>query len=161
MWNWSTLSILGLLLLPLTVAAQGLTPASAHLEAAIGYYTDLEYERALVELSRAQRRAESEEEMVPTLLYQGIIHSELNQGEEAAAAFQAALQIQPSAALPMRVAPKIARHFEAQREQLQQHATRTKPAAELGASYGSDSYGAMSRRMTCRARPGSAIRAAC
>jgi tetratricopeptide (TPR) repeat protein len=122
--NLFTLPILGLLLLGVAAQAQERTPARPHLDAAIRHYHELEYERALQELREAQGRAETQEERVTTLLYQGIILFELNRAQEARTAFRAALELQHSATLPVKVSPKIALDFQAQREQLQRQAAR-------------------------------------
>lgn len=128
-WSCGALPFLGLLLLSLTAAAQEQTPARAYIDEAIRYYQELEYERAQEELRRAQAVASNQEETASLLLYQGIILSELNQPQEASAAFRAALQLQPTAALPLKVSPKIAQSFEAQRAQFQPHAA-AKPTSD-------------------------------
>jgi hypothetical protein len=127
--NGRALAGLGLLLLHLTAAAQGQTPAQAHIETALRHYQDLEYELALEELHSAQRRARTPAETGLTMLYEGIVLFELGQDEEATAAFQAALRLQPGAALPMKVSPKIAQRFESLKQQVMQGATEQPPKA--------------------------------
>ncbi len=115
-WNWRALAALGLLLMRMTAVAQERAPAKAHIEAALLHYKNLDYENALEELDRAQRRARTQEDTVSIYLYEGIILAEMNRDEEAAAAFEGALRLQPDSVLPLAVAPKIKERFEATRE---------------------------------------------
>jgi tetratricopeptide (TPR) repeat protein len=123
--KWCGAVVGGLLLvLPLGVGAQGKDTAQAHIDAARRFYEELEYERAMDALDRAQRRARTQDEFSSVLLYEGVILAELGRSEEAAAAFQASLNLQPEATLPLVVSPKIQKQFEAARRDAQQSLAR-------------------------------------
>ncbi|WP_225413256.1 tetratricopeptide repeat protein [Stigmatella hybrida] len=117
-----------LLVLPLVVLAQGKDTAQSHIDAARRFYEELEYERAMEELDRAQRRARTQDEFSSILLYEGVILAELGRMEEAAAAFQASLNLLPGATLPLVVSPKIQKQFEAARQEAQRDLARVTPS---------------------------------
>ncbi|WP_143101286.1 hypothetical protein [Stigmatella aurantiaca] len=117
-----------LLVLPLEGKAQGQNAAQAHIDAARRFYEELEYERAMEELHRAQRRARTQDEFSSILLHEGVILAELGRAEEAAAAFQASLNLRPGATLPLVVSPKIQKQFEAARQEAQRDLARVTPA---------------------------------
>jgi hypothetical protein len=125
--NWRVLLGVGLLLLHLTATAQEQTAARAQVESALIDYKNLDYERALEKLRSAQHLASTKAETITILLYEGIILSEMGRDKEAAAVFQAALHLHPTATLPVLVAPKIARRFEALRQQVQKNTAQSLP----------------------------------
>jgi hypothetical protein len=133
-WSRLALASLGLLLVPVMAVAQEKTPAQPHIEAALLHYESLEYEKALEELDRAQRRARAPEDTVSILLFEGVILAELGREEEAVAAFEAALRLQPEAVFPLVVAPKIKQQLEAAREALKAQAQTEQRPAEPGAA---------------------------
>lgn len=111
--SWRAISVLVLWMLPMVAPAQSRDTAQQHIDKARQLYDELEYERALEELDRAQRRARTQDDTVSILLHEGVILSELGREEEASAAFQAAFSMRPNASLPLLVSPKIKRLFEA------------------------------------------------
>jgi hypothetical protein len=93
-------------------------------------YQDLEYERALAQITRARSLTPTVVEDVALSLYEGIILADMNRWEESAGAFKEALFIQPAAKLPVKVSPKVERHFEKVRQAVKQELTaHTPPAA--------------------------------
>jgi hypothetical protein len=123
--NLMALSGLGLLLLQLPATAQGGNPVRAGIKTALNYYENLEYEAALEEIRRAQGQASTKIETVTTMLYEGIILSEMGRDEDAAAVFRSALHLHPTVSLPMKVAPKVARHFEVLRRVVQEESKQS------------------------------------
>ena len=112
-WScWRALLGLGLLL-QVTAAAQVRTPVPPLLQVARRHFDNLEYERALVELLSAQRLTRTQDERVSLLLLKGIVLAEMGKKAEASSAFKEALRLQPEAALPPDVSPKISLQFEA------------------------------------------------
>jgi tetratricopeptide (TPR) repeat protein len=101
--------------------------AQAHIDVARRFYEGLEYERAMEELDRAQRRARTQDEFSSILLHEGVILAELGRAEEAAAAFQASLSLRPGATLPLVVSPKIQKQFDAARQEAQYELARANP----------------------------------
>lgn len=118
--------LLGVLLLGLTVlpspraTAQEQGRVQPYLLSVRRLYEDLEYERALEQLSRAQRLSSGKEEDVLLALYEGVILADLGRVEESEAAFRAALFVRPEAELPVRVSSKVGERFEAVRRQVKQ-----------------------------------------
>lgn len=90
-------------------------------------YEDLEYERALEQLSRAKRFSRTEADDVLLSLYEGLILADLGKKDEANAAFKAALFLQPDAKLPLKVSPKVQQQFEAAREQVRRELAKQEP----------------------------------
>lgn len=90
-------------------------------------YEDLEYERALEQLSRAKRFSRTEADDVLLSLYEGLILADLGKQDGANAAFKAALFLQPDAKLPLKVAPKVQQQFEAARTQVQRELAKQEP----------------------------------
>jgi tetratricopeptide (TPR) repeat protein len=126
---WLALSALWLaVLLPFPTLGQpsAAAPSSAQaqsefqlrLSAAARLYEDLDYERALEQLTRAKAVAPGVDEEVIVGLYEGIILADMGRREEALSAFKAALYLRPAAKLPVRVSPKVAADFEEVRQEV-------------------------------------------
>ncbi|MCP3138489.1 hypothetical protein [Pyxidicoccus xibeiensis] len=97
-------------------------------------YEDLEFERALEQLVTARRLSRGIEDDVALSLWEGIILAELSQAEQAAAAFKAALFLQPEARLPVNVSPKLLTQFETLRREVKNSlARRTRAQAVVPA----------------------------
>ncbi|HEX8701848.1 MAG TPA: hypothetical protein VF815_23675 [Myxococcaceae bacterium] len=79
-------------------------------------YQDLEYERALAQIERAKAVARTTDENVALSLYEGVVLADMSRWAESSAAFKEALFLRPDAKLPVKVAPKVAQHFEKVRE---------------------------------------------
>jgi tetratricopeptide (TPR) repeat protein len=101
-------------------------------------YDNLQYERALEELRGVQPSALTRDERISIFLFKGILLAELLRSEEAAAAFKEALDLQPSASLPLDVSPKLSLQFEAVRATLavvkpqpEKPSTKPEPLTEL------------------------------
>jgi hypothetical protein len=87
-------------------------------------YEELEFERALEQLVTARRLSGGIEDDVALSLWEGIILAELNWKEEAAAAFKAALFLQPDAQLPVRASPQLTEQFESLRQEVKRSQAR-------------------------------------
>ncbi len=107
--------LLGLLLVGSPLPAVAASDFERYVAAARRLYDNLEYERALDQIQRAQRISQGVEQDVTLGLYEGIILADLGRWPEARQAFFTALLLRPDATLPLRVAPKVEREFEAQR----------------------------------------------
>ena len=90
-------------------------------------YEALEYERALEQITQARRLPLTVADKVDFSLYEGLILADMNRWEESAAAFKAALSLNPAAKLPVNVSPKVTQHLEAVRQQMQQGLPLPKP----------------------------------
>jgi tetratricopeptide (TPR) repeat protein len=88
----------------------------ASFAAAVRLYDNLEYERALEQLSRANALTRNTEQEVAVALYQGIVQAELGDRVQSLASFRTALYLQPDAKLPVQVSPKVERDFEEVRQ---------------------------------------------
>ncbi|QQR44693.1 hypothetical protein JKA73_00610 [Myxococcus xanthus] len=86
-----------------------------HVAEAVRLYDDLEYERALEQLDRARGSLRGPRDRVTLALHRGIISADLGRWQAARDEFRSALLLEPEARLPLRVSPKVAREFEAQR----------------------------------------------
>ncbi|RKH37793.1 hypothetical protein D7X12_28325 [Corallococcus sicarius] len=108
--------LVGLFLLP--GVARGEVSPDVH-RCAVNIYVlieDLDYERALEQVDHGKRVSSGPEDEVLLSLYQGVILAELSgRLRDAEAAFKAALSLNPEAKLPLKVSPKVMRHFEALR----------------------------------------------
>lgn len=109
-------AVVALLLLPTPARAEEGAEFKAYLLSATRLYEDLEYERALEQLSSARRFARTVEDDVSLSLYQGLILADMGKWEDSTAAFKAALFLRPDAQLPMKVSPKVQQHFEHARQ---------------------------------------------
>ncbi|WP_199738866.1 tetratricopeptide repeat protein [Corallococcus sp. CA054B] len=107
----------GLVLVPSGARAEEPGPFQTHVGAARQLYDELEYERALAELSRARRHSSGDADDVLLALYEGVILADLGRTESSGAAFRVALLLQPGAELPLKVSPKVEQRFEAVRQQ--------------------------------------------
>jgi tetratricopeptide (TPR) repeat protein len=125
------------LILPLIGLAQpGVDSWRSHIDEAHRLYENLEYERALEQLTLAQSSSRAGQGTLTVLLYKGIILSDMGKPEEAFAAFQAALQLSPDAQLPMVVSPKIQRLFDHMRKVAIQNSVKTQAQPGVQASAG-------------------------
>lgn len=121
--------VLGLLLLG-SVPRPALAAAPTferHLSAAVGFYEDLDYERALQHLEYARRRARGPAQQGLVALHRGIILAELGRWPAARQAFRLGLRRDPHAALPLKVSPKVEREFEATRARVHKQLRIKKP----------------------------------
>lgn len=126
----SRVLVLGLLLLgsaPRTAFAA--TTFENELAAAVRYYEDLEYERALKQLGLAQRRARTRPQRTRVALLRGILLAEMGRWSAARSAFRSALRLDPDATLPLTVPPKVERTFESVRAAVLKAQRRNKPSA--------------------------------
>jgi tetratricopeptide (TPR) repeat protein len=120
------------LALGLLLVGSPLRPALAaddfqrYLDAAVQLYENLEYERALTQVQRARGVARGVEQDVTLGLYEGILLAELGRWDEARASFETALLLDPSAKLPLSVAPKLETEFESIRQQVSATLARRK-----------------------------------
>lgn len=108
----------GLCLLPRAGQAQSPKGPEAFLQAARRLYDDLEYERALEQLSEGRRSSRGVDDDVRFSLLEGAILADLGREEASDAAFKAALVLQPTAALPVEVSPKVRQRFERLRQEV-------------------------------------------
>ncbi|SEM78152.1 hypothetical protein SAMN05444354_1232 [Stigmatella aurantiaca] len=90
----------------------------SYLRSVNSLYESFEYEQALKQLERAQRFSRTMEEDVALSLYEGIILADMSRWDASAAAFRAALSLQPEASLPLKVSPKIGAYFEKVRQEV-------------------------------------------
>jgi hypothetical protein len=88
--------------------------------AAVRFYEDFDYEKALGQLTKAQALAKGPEQEVPVALYLGIVHAELGDRKQSLAAFRTGLYLEPNARLPVKVSPKLERDFEEVRQSVLQ-----------------------------------------
>ena len=118
--------------LAMPLRAQAEDEFERHVAEAVRLYEDLEYELALEELERASRVPHGTDGKVTIALYKGIIIADLGKWEAAREEFRSALLLQPEVRLPLRVSPKVAREFEAQRTWARKElARRPKDAPKL------------------------------
>ncbi|SET81071.1 hypothetical protein [Stigmatella erecta] len=90
----------------------------SYLRSVNSLYESFEYEQALKQLERAQRFSRTMEEDVALSLYEGIILADMSRWDASAAAFRAALSLQPEASLPLKVSPKVGAYFEKVRQEV-------------------------------------------
>lgn len=113
-------------ILAVFVLAVGIVPRTARAEddfqryinAVAQLYASGESERALEQLERARLRSWEVEQDVLVELYEGLILLDLGQREQALAAFEAGLLLDPEATLPVKVSPKVSGAFEEVRKQV-------------------------------------------
>lgn len=94
-------------------------------------YDDLEYERALEQLSQARRYSATAEDDVLLSLYEGVILADLGRTEASEAAFKAALILQVDAQLPVTVSPKVEQRVEVVRQQVKRELDARKRMAQV------------------------------
>ncbi len=108
-----------LLLFCLSLAAPVAHAASSeirrYLDASRALFDDLEYERALEQLERAKKLSATVSESVELNLLEGVLLAELQRPGPAAAAFRAALVLEPKAQLSVQVSPQVKLQLEAVR----------------------------------------------
>jgi hypothetical protein len=116
--RFKALAFLVLLVVPHAGHAERSADIQTYLRSIQRLFDDLEYERALDQIRLARQAPRAAEEDVTLSIYEGIIQYELGQQEQSRAAFKAALLLQPDAALPVQVAPKVRSLFESVRQQV-------------------------------------------
>ncbi|MFP2905156.1 hypothetical protein ACLESD_08885 [Pyxidicoccus sp. 3LFB2] len=121
----------GTVLIPHRVHAQDEVGLQDYIDAARGLYEDLDYERALERLAHARQFSTGPEDDALLSLYQGVILADFGKQNEARAAFEAALLVQPEAALPVKVSPKVTEQFENIRVQVKSELKARGRAAEV------------------------------
>ncbi|MDX2010225.1 MAG: hypothetical protein SFW67_08550 [Myxococcaceae bacterium] len=104
-----------LALWPALSPAQSSELAQRYLLGASRLYENLEYERALEQLTRARQASGGIDDDVTIALYEGVLQFELGREDVAKAAWREGLYLKPDAPLPVKVSPKIAKAFEALR----------------------------------------------
>jgi len=77
------------------------------LASARAFYENLDYEQALAQLKRVEKRAQSSSDSARLSLFEGILQAYLGREEKATQAFLAGLTHQPDAKLPVEVSPKV------------------------------------------------------
>jgi hypothetical protein len=92
--------------------------AQQHLDSAVRRYDELEFERALEELSLARQRKPTLEILAPIALYEGLLKAELRDFDGARGSFLEALKTNPELTLPRRVAPRVRALFTKVHEEL-------------------------------------------
>jgi len=108
------------------VLAVGVVPGPARAEddfqryinAVAQLYASGESERALEQLQRARLRSWEVEQDVLVEVYEGLILLDLGQREQALAAFETGLLLDPEAMLPVKVSPKVSAAFEEVRKRV-------------------------------------------
>jgi tetratricopeptide (TPR) repeat protein len=108
-----------LLFLSLPVHAQVDSKVLGYFVSVHRLYEALEYEQALEQITQARRLPLTVADKVDLSLYEGLILADMSRWEESAAAFKAALSLDPVAKLPVKVSPKVTQHLEAVRQQVQ------------------------------------------
>ena len=86
-----------------------------YLFAASRLYQTLEYERAIEQLKRARAASSGVADDAAIARYEGVVLFDMGKRDDALAAFREALYLEPDAALPLKVSPKISEAFEAAR----------------------------------------------
>ncbi|MFY0582871.1 hypothetical protein ACN28S_59035 [Cystobacter fuscus] len=100
---------------PGTGHAAGDDKALADLREIGRLYADFEYEQAFVQLQRARSLARDVNGKVALSLYEGILWCEMGNFVLGQVSFREALLVRPDVKLPMKVAPKVEKSFEATR----------------------------------------------
>jgi hypothetical protein len=103
------------LVLTTAAFAQQLTEVQRYLLSATQLYQGLEYERALEQLKRAKTVASGVADDAAIDRLEGVVLLDLGKRDEGLAAFREALYLEPDAALPIKVSPKISEAFEGMR----------------------------------------------
>src|SRR5262245_40390764 len=122
--------LLWVLALRATSAAAASEP-NPYLDPALRLYRAFEFEEALKTLDRALTWTNTPQEEVQAALLEGIFAAQLNKTARALRAFKRALALEPQAALPITVSPKIATLFERARKELGPVKPQPKPAAAV------------------------------
>jgi tetratricopeptide (TPR) repeat protein len=119
--------ILILMLGPWSVWAQENSDLRSYLRSVNSLYGSFEYEQALKQLERAQRFAWTIEDDALLSLYEGLILAEMSNWDASAAAFRAALSLQPDSVLPLKASPKVEAYFEKVRREVVREMARMAP----------------------------------
>jgi hypothetical protein len=98
-----------------------------YIAAAATLYASLENEKALEQLNLARKLARRVEDSVLISLYQGLIFSDNGRTEQGDAAFRAAFSLDPDAALPAKVSPRLTARIEGIREDVRKTLARVAP----------------------------------
>jgi hypothetical protein len=101
---------------------------SRYLKAAARLYKSLEYERALDQVQRAKKLANTLDQDVAVALHEGIILADMGKRDESLVAFKTALLLEPEAKLPFKVSPKMERDVEEIRTQVRKELVESPPA---------------------------------
>jgi hypothetical protein len=101
------------------------TEARRYIQAAAVLFGALDNKRALEQLARAKAVPHSVEDDVLISLYEGLIQSDNGRAEESEAAFRAAFALDPEAALPIPVSPKLEASIERIRQEVKKTLART------------------------------------
>src|SRR5437868_4345699 len=117
--------LLAMAAVPSTARAQD--DFSRYLKAAARLYKSLEYERALEQVQRAKKLANTLDQDVAVALHEGIILADLGKREESLVAFKTALLLDPDAKLPFKVSPKMERDVEEIRTQVRKELVESPP----------------------------------
>ncbi len=99
-------------------AAQAQSDFNRYFNAAVQLYNSGESERALEQLQNAKKRTSELQHDISVALYEGLILADLGQREQALAAFETALLLDPEAKLPTKVSPKLSDDFEEVRKRV-------------------------------------------
>ncbi len=78
-----------------------------YLNAAVALYENLEYEKALKQLSTARLKSSGAEDDARISLLEGIIYAEMGKTEKADTAFRTGFSLDPDIKLPVEVSPKV------------------------------------------------------
>ncbi len=89
-----------------TAAAQG-TEVKKYFNAAITLYENLEYEKALKQLTKAKAKATGADDEARVSLLEGVVLADMGREEKALAAFKAGFSVNLDAKLPVEVGPKV------------------------------------------------------
>ncbi len=88
--------------------AQPVSEARKYLNGAIALYENLEYEKALKQLTKAKAKASTTDEEVGIALLQGAVLADMGKEEPATRSFKEGFSLDLNAKLPVEVSPKIA-----------------------------------------------------
>jgi tetratricopeptide (TPR) repeat protein len=129
---WRTLLILLTSTTALAAAPKAARPdqAKKYLEAAVRLYNAFEFERALEQLTKARASSQGADLDVTIELYEGMLQLELGRDEQAETAFKTALSLDPAAALPTRVSPKVQQLFDRLKDEMAKPVPATPPKLE-------------------------------
>ena len=99
--------------------AQAQNDFNRYFNAAVQLYNSGESERALEQLQNAKKRTSKLQQDISVALYEGLILADLGQKEQALAAFETAILLDPNATFPTKVSPKLNDEFEEVRKRVQ------------------------------------------
>ncbi|WP_158621590.1 hypothetical protein, partial [Corallococcus aberystwythensis] len=119
------------MLIPLEARALEQGRLQTAVRSALRLYNDLEYERAMEQLSLARRYSTGAADDVLLSLYEGVILADLGKAEASSSAFKTALLLQPGVTLPVEVSPKVARRFEEVRRQVRRELAEQEARASV------------------------------